>query len=75
MNGYGGTELVHIRKEELNMAETITRTVKSGKNIGIAEQVQGKTVDVKPHPRFKGMWLFEFKGETWIASDYAFIDW
>lgn len=56
------------------MAETMTRIIKSGKNIGIAEQVQGKTADVKPHPRFKGMWLFEFKGETWIASDYAIIN-
>ena len=50
------------------------RTIKSGTNIGIAVQVQGQTVEVIPHSRFKGLWQFEFNGETWMASDYAFKD-
>lgn len=50
------------------------RTIKAGKNIGIAKQVQGLTVDVKEHPLFKGMWLFQALGHTWIASDYAFVE-
>ena len=50
------------------------KTIKSGKNIGIAEQVQGQTVYAIPHPRFKGLWQYEFKGEKWIASDYAFTE-
>ena len=48
------------------------KTIKTGKNIGIAEQTQGKTVDVIPHHRFKNTWQFELDGETWMASDYAF---
>lgn len=50
------------------------RTIKSGKNIGVAVQVQGQTVDVIPHPRLKGLWQFEFEGEKWMASDYAFVE-
>ena len=48
------------------------KTIKSGENIGVAVQVQGKLVDAIPHPRFKNMWQFEYCGEKWIASDYAF---
>lgn len=48
------------------------KKIRSGKNIGIAEQVQGLTVDVMPHPVVKTMYQFEVKGEKWIASDYAF---
>lgn len=50
------------------------RTIRSGKNIGIATQVQGLTVEIIPHPVFEGMWQFEALGETWMASDYAFED-
>lgn len=55
------------------------RTIKTGKQIGIAEQVQGLTVDVHPHPRFRNSWGFETrdnKGKTvkWVASDYAFVE-
>lgn len=50
------------------------RTIKSGANIGVAVQVQGQTVEVIPHPRFKGLWQFEFNSEKWIASDYAFME-
>ena len=50
------------------------KTIKQGKNNGIAVQVQGQTVDVIPHPRFEGLWQFEFEGETWMASDYAFVE-
>lgn len=46
--------------------------IKQGKNIGIAVQVQGATVDVKPHPRFTGMYAFTYNGEPWTCSDYAF---
>ena len=48
------------------------KKIKIGKNIGIAEQVQGKIVDIQSHQRFKGLWQYEFNGEKWIASDYAF---
>ena len=50
------------------------KTIKQGKNNGIAIQVQDQTVDVIPHPRFKGLWQFEFEGELWMASDYAFVE-
>ena len=54
--------------------EKLVRTIKIGKNIGIAEQVQGLTVEVLPHPKFIGLWKFEVNGETWMASDYAFVE-
>lgn len=50
------------------------KTIKSGKNIGVVVQNQGETVEVIPHPRFKGMWQFEWNGELWMASDYAFVE-
>lgn len=50
------------------------KTIKTGKNIGVAIQVQGQTVDVIPHPRYKNLWRFEFDGEIWVASDYAFVE-
>ena len=50
------------------------RIIKTAKNIGVATKVQGQTVDVIPHPRYKGMWQFEFDGDKWIASDYAFVE-
>lgn len=50
------------------------KLIKSGKNIGVAEQVQGHRVEVIPHPTVKNMWQFEFRGEKWIASDYAFVN-
>lgn len=40
------------------------RVAKSGKNIGIAIKVQGQTVGVISHPKYKGMWQFEFDGEN-----------
>lgn len=46
--------------------------IKQGKNIGVAVQVQGAVVDVYPHPRFRGMYGFVYKGEKWTCSDYAF---
>lgn len=48
------------------------KRIKQGKNIGIAVQVQGAVVDVKPHPKFKGMYAFTYNGEPWTCSDYAF---
>ena len=50
------------------------RKIKQGKNIGVAEKPQGKIVNVIPHPKHKGMWRYEFDGEIWCASDYAFED-
>lgn len=47
-------------------------TIKQGKNIGIAVQVQGAVVDVKSHPKFAGMYAFTYNGEPWTCSDYAF---
>lgn len=52
----------------------MTRLIKSGENIGVAKQVQGYRVEVIPHPTVKNMWQFEFCGEKWIASDYAFVN-
>ena len=48
------------------------KRIKQGKNIGVAVQVQGAVVDVKPHPRFTGMYAFTYNGEPWTCSDYAF---
>lgn len=48
------------------------KTIKTGENIGIAQQVQGKVVDVHPHPRFKGLYQFEYMSDTWMCSNYAF---
>lgn len=48
------------------------KVIKVGENIGVAKQVQGKVVEAIPHPRFKGLWQFEFCGEKWMASNYAF---
>ena len=48
------------------------KRIKQGKDIGIAVQVQGAIVDVYPHPKFRGMYGFIFKGEPWTCSDYAF---
>ena len=39
---------------------------------GIAVQCRGQMVDAKPHPRFKGAWTFQLKGETWVGSDWGF---
>lgn len=51
------------------------KTIKTGGDkVGIAKQVQGFTVDVIPHPKYKGFWQFEFIGDTWVASDYAFTE-
>ena len=50
------------------------RTIKSGANIGVAVQVQGQTVEVTQHPRFKGLWQFEYADELWMASNYAFVE-
>lgn len=46
--------------------------IKQGDRIGVAKQVQGAVVDVYPHPRFRGMYGFMYKGEKWTCSDYAF---
>lgn len=43
-----------------------------GDKVGIAKQVQGLTVDATPHPKYKGLWQFEFMGETWVATNYSF---
>ena len=52
----------------------MTKLIKSGENIGVAKQVQGYRVEVISHPTVKNMWQFEFCGEKWIASDYAFVE-
>lgn len=48
------------------------KRIKQGENIGVAIQVQGAVVDVYPHPKFRGMYWFVYKGEKWTCSDYAF---
>lgn len=46
--------------------------IKQGDNIGVAKQVQGAIVDVYPHPKFRMMYRFRFRDESWTCSDYAF---
>ena len=48
------------------------KSIKQGENIGVAKQVQGVVVDVKPHPKFKGMYGFVYRNEKWTCSDYVF---
>ncbi len=48
------------------------KRIKQGRDIGVAVQVQGAIVNVYPHPRFRGMYGFVYKGEKWTCSDYAF---
>lgn len=50
------------------------RTIRKGKNIGVAVQVQGQTVDAVRHPQWEHLWSFEFGGEKWVASDSAFVN-
>ena len=43
----------------------------------IAKPVRGQIVDVIPHPKFKGLFQFEFTGENikkemWMYSKFAF---
>ena len=68
MNGFPNILIFDWRVTDMK------KIIKSGKNNGVADQVQGQEVDVIPHPKHKGMWQFVFGNETWIASDYAFED-
>lgn len=47
-----------------------------GEKLGVAHQVEGQVVTAiklpSTHPVFPNMWEFEFRGEKWIASDWAF---
>lgn len=43
-----------------------------GEHCGVAKQIEDKTVDVIPHPKFKGLWQFKINDEIWMCSDYAF---
>lgn len=55
------------------MIRKIKSYAKYGEKCGIASAVQGKVVDVEPHPKHKGMWRFvDNFGQAWVASDYAF---
>lgn len=54
------------------MQKTIKSYIEYGDECGIAMQVNGQTVDAVPHPKFEGLWRFEFDGKLWLASDYAF---
>lgn len=52
------------------MQKVIKSYMEYGENCGVAKQVQGQIVDAEKD--IHGMWHFEFRGERWIASDYAF---
>lgn len=54
------------------MVKHIKSYMKYGDKCGIAKQVEGKVVEVIPHPKFKGLWQFEINGEKWMCSNYAF---
>lgn len=55
--------IVHIKSYE-----------KHGPNCGIAKQVQGKEVKITRHPKFEGLYSFEYAGEKWVCSDSAFYE-
>ena len=57
------------------MENDMKKVIKNGmgKDIGVAKQVQGQVVEVIPHPKVKGLWQLKFRGEIWMASDYAFV--
>ena len=48
------------------------KRIKQGENIGVAMQVQGAVVKIYPHPKFKDMYGFVYRGEKWTCSDYVF---
>ena len=62
------------------MSDYIKKRIKSyakySEKCGIAKQVEGKVVDAKrmpsDYPTFANMWMFEYGGERWVASDYDF---
>ena len=48
------------------------KTIKTGKEIGVAIPVQGLTVDATKDQY--GTWHYIVNGVNWCASDYAFVD-
>ena len=48
------------------------RIIKTGENMGIAKQVQGAVVKAHIHPRYKNLYQFQYGGEWWGCSEYAF---
>lgn len=52
------------------MKKIIKSHMEYGEHCGIAKQVEGKVVNVEL--RKDNLWHFEFGGDRWIASDYAF---
>lgn len=60
------------------MEKEIKSYMKYGTKCGIAQQVEGKVVNATQfpadHPTFPNLWRFEYGGESWVASDYAFVE-
>lgn len=52
------------------MIKVIKSYIEYGEHCGIAKQVEGKVVNAEL--RKDNLWHFEFGGDRWIASDYAF---
>lgn len=52
------------------MKKVIKSYMEYGEHCGIAKQVEGKVVDATQDQN--GNWHYEYGGEKWIASDYAF---
>lgn len=48
------------------------KVIKTGDNIGICNLVQGKVVDVQPHPKYKDLFVFTYDGQIYHCSEYAF---
>lgn len=52
------------------MIKVIKSYIEYGEHCGIAKQVEGKVVNAELGK--DNLWHFEFGGDRWVASDYAF---
>lgn len=52
------------------MIKVIKSYIEYGEHCGIAKQVEGKVVNAELGK--DNLWHFEFGGNRWVASDYAF---
>lgn len=62
--------VLHFKGDKNYMKKIIKSYMEYGEHCGIAKQVEGKVVNAEL--RKDNLWHFEFGGDRWIASDYAF---